>query len=356
MLDTTIFHHAIVLPPYGKNSSPLGGVCTTEGLYIENSCPNLGAGGAYKTNTMNYSDQTVVYLGWFNDVWGHTITDVLKKIWYINTDECKQLLESGAKLIYITHFSGFPRHVEEVLTMAGVNIELLHRIDQPTSFRSVIIPDDSFVSYGNNPHFTNEYIETLNRIKKNIPYCQTSPQKVYFSRTKVVPDFSWKSLWMPKDIGEKSIEDVFRKEGYKIVHPETLSVKQQISLLANCSHFAATEGSISHNTVFCKANTKVAILKKEKNKNIYTYLTNKASGADVTIIKANASYNVKSTFYGPFYLCITNQLEKHIGRRIPHSPYWLQPIWYWYMIYDTQLGKAIVKLLIISKRFKHKLL
>lgn len=354
MLSIQKYNRAVILPPYGEGASPKGGVVTSDGHYIASSCPNLGAGGRYIPPEIVESDETVIYLGWFNDVWGHTITDVLKKLWYVGTVEYKELISSGVKPVFITHYNEHPRNLCELLKYAGIDVWEFVRVDSPTQFKTVYIPDDCFVSYGDTPHFTQEYVDIIQRIKSDVPQLTNCPDKVYFSRTGLIPKFSWSTMYMYKEVNEYIIEGVFRLNGYTVIRPERLTFTEQLQYLIGCNHFASIEGSVSHNSVFCSPHTDVAIIQREDNSvaNLYAKLTGEAAFLDITFLRCHASKNVTSTFYGPFYLCVTTDLERYFEMKIPHTPYWLQPLWWWYMLYNTFFGKAIQKILRMLNKTK----
>lgn len=350
MVNVQSIFNGVILPPQGTTSSPLGGVVDADGLYVENSCPNLGAGGAYQPKQLLESNEKVIYLGWINQVWGHTITDVLKKLWFVGTPACDALLAGGAKLVYISHLDKIPDYVYQFLLLAGIDLRKAEQIIESTRFIEVYVPDDCFVSYGDHPYFTDEYVALIERIKERVSGIWPVAERLYFTRTKTTKPFSWQTLWVPKELGEERLEKAFAACGYKIVAPEQLPVEQQLYLLMHCRYFAATEGSISHNSLFCAEGTKVAILKKEDRINPYTQLCNEVSKVDTTIIDVHKSSRAKSTFYGPFYLYVSSSLKQYLtshfpGINITNQYYWLDPLWFWYLVHDTLFGRALQKLL-----------
>lgn len=156
-----------------------------------------------------------------------------------------------------------------------------------------------------------------------------------------------------REFWEKSIERVFKKLGYRIIYPESLSVDDQITLLNNCKYFAATEGSISHSSIFCKPRTSVVIIRKSHLVYSYQLSINEMADLNVTYIDAHRSANLNKAvpYYGPFYLCINRNLERYVGHKILHLPYWLDPMWYVY-INHHRLQNWYNKIKSILKRLK----
>ena len=58
-------------------------------------------------------------------------------------------------------------------------------------------------------------------------------------------------------------------------------------------------------------------------------MINDLADLNVTYIDANKSIMVRpeARWYGPFYLCVTPELERFFNRHIPHLPLWLRISW-----------------------------
>ena len=115
---------------------------------------------------------------------------------------------------------------------------------------------------------------------------------MYFSRTLINDG---------KDYGENAIEEMFVKEGYTVVHPEMFSFDEQVQMLSTCTHFAATEGSISHNVVFTPR-TEVVIIRKSNYINSYQVFINELADVDVTYIDSNYTLVRTVPWCGPFFV------------------------------------------------------
>ncbi len=119
--------------------------------------------------------------------------------------------------------------------------------------------------------------------------------------------------------------------GYEIIAPETLSVGECIYYAMKCSFFAASEGSVSHNILFCNKNAQCVVLKKADYTNSYSTMVDDVSGCKVEYVKAHHSCaNRKEPWNGPFFFCVTPQLEAFWGHKIQHKPYFLH-MSYWKM-------------------------
>lgn len=271
----------------------------------------------------------VIFLGFILVGFGHSYTDDLRKLWFLETEECKSLIEKGVELVYTTSYNEpLPEGVLQVFRLAGYDLSKARHINQLIQFDEVCIPDNSFVSSDYGRLYCNEYKKAIERIKYNVPIGTTWGEKIYFSRTK----FSGGKLidGMKKEVGEKSIEQVFKKLGYRIVFPEDYSVVEQIQMVSQCKSFAATEGSVSHLSLFCAPKTKILIINKANYLNFHQVMINEYADLDVTYIEAHHSTKANQDYpwWGPFYLCVNKYVERYVGYMIPHLPYWLLPS-YW---------------------------
>ena len=103
---------------------------------------------------------------------------------------------------------------------------------------------------------------------------------------------------------EPTASELCASKGYKIVFPETLTLNEQISLLKGCSEFVTTDGSTSHNAIFCKNDTKLVIIRKSDYQNGYQAAINKLKDFNIVYIDSNKSImcNKKQPWVGPFFV------------------------------------------------------
>lgn len=346
-LHRQYFKNAIIIPSdYKKSKFKEGGVFTSNAQFILSSSLN----GVLPSSVVNvnygnlkHSDDTIIFIGTFYSLWGHAITDSIKKIWFLFTEEGKFLLNNGAKVGYIFRDKG-DSYTLSVIEKTGINPKDLIEIKEPTQFKNVYIPDNSIIY---NPkdetrYYTKEYTEIINRIIDcynitcNFDF-KEKYDKVYFSRRRIFQN--------GRDWGEHNIERVFKNLGYKIMYPEKLSFFEQIHILRNCSHFATTEGSISHTIVFCKPHTKIELVRKCNRLNFHQLMINEAAQLDVTYIDANKSVVIdeRMPLHGPFYLCITKELRHFYNKPLMYTPYWLCFSYWWHLLNKSDYIRKNIK-------------
>ena len=324
-LGCRVYKNAYVAP-YSHWAKSIGCVIDEKGKVVKDSeCFEWKENECYyQLEKSVFEHKKVVFLGFILSVFGHSYTDNLRKLWFLETDECKTLLSEGASLVYTTNGNRpLPKPIIDVLGLAGCDITQACLVKELTQFDEVYIPENSFIASDYGRLYCDEYIEAIDRIKNSIPNGKAWAEKIYFSRVKY-------NKSKKKEYGEKAIEHVFRKLGYAIVIPEEYSIVEQIQMLKQCKSFAATEGSVAHLSLLCPPKTKVVIINKAVYLNFHQVMINEFADLDVTYIEAHHSIKAhpKCPWWGPFYLCINRNLERYVGHLIPHLPYWALPS-YW---------------------------
>lgn len=324
-LSFRVFKNAFIAPYYEWNHS-IGCAIDESGDAIKDSeCIEWKEDASfYKLDTAAKEHKRVVFLGFLLTGFGHSYTDDLRKLWFLETEEYKSMASLGYELVYTTSWNQtIPENIWEIFRMAGIDIKRSTHITELTQYDEIVIPDNSFRATDSGRIYCKEYVRLLERIKAEIPDPDDCPSKVYFTRTK----FSANSK---NEYGEKAIERVFRKMGYTVIAPEECPLARQFQLIRGCDSFASTDGSVAHLSLFAKPGTHVTIIVKADYLNFHQVAINELADLDVTYVQAHHSSKANPSYpwWGPFYLCINRFLEKYAGRPLLHLPYWMQlPYW-----------------------------
>lgn len=284
---------------------------------------SMGGGKPYIYTNPRRTDETFIYLGCFNICWGHAITDNLSRLWFLRTEECRKLLDEGARVVYVPGMNvSLPEWHKEVFRLAGVNPDLLYPITEPVLCKRVVVPDRSLFVVDGYLRYTEEFRNVINIIINNVDSDGRRTDKIFFTRSAVKDSREWGN--------EKEIDNLFKSQGYEVISPENFSVMEQIRLLKGCREFAAPEGSCSHNAIFCSPGTKVTVLRKACYVNKYTIAIGYMTGVKTVYVDANATIIVhpRSPMIGPFYTCVTSCLCRCLGVSTSYSPYYMKKS-YW---------------------------
>ena len=315
-----------------------GGIIDFKGHVIKSSSTHHIKGAYPFSKDCGYEMiNNAILIGVFTTyVWGHCITEYLGRIWFLHTKYCKQLLrDNNARLVFLAIDDAIPKQFKELLSLAGLEIESAYRIKDITHCNSLIVPEESFFSKKElEPRFYHiEYVDTINFIKNSVRKLSHNSmnynyEKIYLSRTAAHFSRSF------RDIGERKLELFLNDKGYRSIHPEQLSVCDQIWTLMHTSKVISTEGSISHNLIFCAPGTNIILLRKADWISMHQLAINQAANLNVTYIDIHHSILVdkKAPWHGPFFIYITKYLKHFFNEGGWTRPYWLYGDYYFYLL------------------------
>ena len=310
-LSFRTIEHGMILPPSPtgddgkKKFLGYGGIVDKNGDYIKESFIHYETGGKYTppAESVQRSNKTVIYLGTSWPVWGHVITDNLRRLWFLNSEYFKSF--KNCPLVYIVTWSDIKQQKNfcRLLEILGVDIEKLRPITQPTQFEKIILPDESFNILSPLSGFTAEYKESIDRVRDfALKNCTpTSSKKIYYFHD------------VKAQVGAERLAKYFKAKGYEIVRPERLTLDEQLNLLINCKSFASTLGSCSHNSLFlCDKTESIFIPRNPDRFTVYQPVIDELRSLNATYVDTSLSICGNYTL-GPFYYMLSEQLKRFFG-------------------------------------------
>ncbi|MBR4153250.1 MAG: DUF563 domain-containing protein [Selenomonadaceae bacterium] len=287
----------------------LVGIVDNVGKYIDSSSVHYGVGGAYTPppESILYRAETVIYLFLLYPIWGHCLTDNLRRLWFLKSDIFKSEFKN-CPLVYVSWGKQnleSQKNFRRLLEILEVDVDRLQEITQPTQFEKIILPDGSFSS----PHskvrgFTNEYRETIDHVrdfalKNRTP---TSSKKIYLFHGK------------RGQVGEERVAEYFKSNGYEIIRPEKLTLDEQLNLFVNCENFASFIGSCSHNSLFCRESTETIFIPRAENTfTYYQEILNQVHYLNISYIDSSLSIFSSGITRGDHFYIVSEQLKRFFG-------------------------------------------
>ena len=194
---------------------------------------------------------TWVFLGYYNEVYGHFILEGLCRLWALST-----LKDLPVKFFYLPirdyhEFKG--RYTEPFLKAynpewngPGKFTDSIKIITKPVRMEHVIVPSRSFDIQGG-PRL--DYLSIVNKL---MPPPQILPnRKRYYLSRKTLP------LAQHKFINEAEVEAIFSDFGFEAVNPHELSLKKQLRVYQKAEFLAGAISSALHNSIFSPADCHV---------------------------------------------------------------------------------------------------
>ena len=112
------------------------------------------------------------------------------------------------------------------------------------------------------------------------------------------------------EIGLDLLDHYFEKNGFMLLYPEQLSLRQLICYLRYAEVFAAESGTLPHNTLFCKDEMICYIVERQTAVNEIQANIDVIKDLNVTYIDAHYTIYPTSAGFGPYYLTFNRQFEK----------------------------------------------
>ncbi len=203
----------------------------------------------FKT-THNFIDETVVFAGggYIFSHFGHFLLEGLGRLYPALGAKYKNV-----KFVFVVgrKTKSLPAFVMKFLYGLGIGPDRIILINNTTRFRGVYVPPQGAVITQYISPIMNKVFDKIARNMGNEKI--KTYDKIYLSRGKMNDG---------RTFGEKSIEKIFAKNGYKIIYPETLPLSHQITLARNCKYMAGTAGTALHLALFMRAHGTVIQIKR----------------------------------------------------------------------------------------------
>lgn len=238
------------------------------------------------------SDKTVLYGGLLLNHLGHFLVECSTRLWH-----WVEIGDSDLEVVFIVEKEEQPSaRVKEFLDLMG--IRKVSFVKTPTRFKKIIVPEDSSVMDG---FFTEEFMVPFRTAALNVE--AASFDRVYLSRGKFKSSVHI--------YGEKDLEKVFRDNGYKVVYPETLPLKEQIALIKGAKDIACVMGTAAHLFVFAAPGTRSATLERTDEVIEEQILINQAARLDWRIVCAHMNFLPVRHSAGPIILGINTHAARY---------------------------------------------
>lgn len=304
-----------ILPSIDHRNRPLGnkgGVVDAQGLFVPLSAINTEC-ASYDVGRVTEEKFRAVYCGYFPMHWGHFLTEVVTRLWYAlehddEVDKYVFTVRPGYEQRMYVNMKAFFR----AFGILG-KVEL---VSVPKAYKEVIVPE---MCFRQGEYYSNDFVEMFNRVASNLLHEREASQtavseKIYLSR----------SLFVKKgarvEIGTELLDDFFQRNGFKVVHPETVSLSELVAMLHHAKVCASPSGTICHNILFAPSSTSLIIMEREPWLNPYQVNINQLRGCPTTYVDANYGIYPVEMGFGPYFTAFTPWFERFAESRNYSKP------------------------------------
>ncbi|CAX27165.1 conserved protein of unknown function, capsular polysaccharide biosynthesis protein-like protein [Methylorubrum extorquens DM4] len=192
--------------------------------------------------------ESYIYCGYFNCHFGHFLIDTLSRLWHHEGHPRAKLLFHSD--LAVQSWFAIP-HVKLMLDALGVRPQDMVVLTEPTRLKNLVVPKTSLSAQRYVHH---AYRRLCLRIAERLGAgdARGIGGRVYLSRSRL-------KIGTGICANEGAIEREFRRLGFAVVHPEELSLQDQIATINAADGIVGLIGSAFHLTVFCEPKRLIGI-------------------------------------------------------------------------------------------------
>ena len=199
------------------------------------------------------------------------------------------------------HLTGNYKELFDILELT----DKIEFISCPTAYSKVIVPD---LSWSLQHHYSAEFNLVFDAIIEKVlgehsPENNSYPKKIFFTRSKLEKSKN-------TEIGIEMLDDFFGRNGFEVIPPENLSLKEMVVLMQNAEIIAGASGSTVHNILFGKYNQQLIIAERNVINNDFQPGINLVRHIDAIYIDSFLTVNSVNSGLGPFLYYPTLELLK----------------------------------------------
>ncbi|MBT9289578.1 glycosyltransferase family 61 protein [Prosthecodimorpha staleyi] len=178
--------------------------------------------------------------------YGHFLLEGLTRLWALRR------AAPDRTILWLRHHGRPMRSWHgQIFALFGIDQARFRFVEGATRIDRLEVPESGWISP---THSAPEYFDAI-RLRCGTPV--TPGRKVWLSRSRLADN-------QGRILGEAELEAVLRRRGWDIVHPETLSVAEQIDRLDGAEHIAGFEGSAFHTLLFMDVPGRVQIFARRR--------------------------------------------------------------------------------------------
>ena len=236
-------------------------------------------------------EKEAVFLGAIPKHYGHFITEGMSRLWYLLDREI-----DDKELIYISEEGD--DFFFELFEIFGIASKNLKRINEPTRFSRIIIPEPSIRLHD---YYHDLFNQTIQRVVDSV--AKTKVSNIYISK---------KQRFNGRAIGERVIENIFRHNGFEILYPEQVPLKDFISILNSAKTVVSSSGTSAHNALFMRENSKLICLNRSDHHHPLQIMINEMRNINSVYIDSHRNFLDSDFSSGPFNLYPTIYLRNYL--------------------------------------------
>ncbi|EKO3656204.1 glycosyltransferase family 61 protein [Vibrio metschnikovii] len=270
-----------------------------------------------------------LYAGILHNHYGHFLTESLARLWPIKQNE------QIDHIVYLNSTEHVPNFVYQFFELIGLK-DKLRIIDSESLIVEKLIVAKPALEYPNGFH--SDYLVLREELLANNDFpSNTDTRPLFVSRANLCPGYE------RMIIGERQIEQRLSASGAVVIHPETLSIEEQIRYFNAHQTIIGYAGSAMHNLLYTQGNKNLLMYTGRKVPNIYKKidkaLNNRATYVNINHMPPPNALQIKTGFKPE--MLNPSKLEKYL-RKLPVPVSQANPTYQNHVSLITQYNTALL--------------
>ncbi|WP_300014902.1 glycosyltransferase 61 family protein [Methylovulum sp.] len=227
----------------------VGGVYRKDGGLEASAMCNRVDGGQIAdpfltTKPTRHIDTVCLYGGTIVDQYGHFIIESLSRFQGFQR-------YSHLPIVYTyyadaTRADELPAYMQAIFELTGIPLERIILVQETTSFKKLVIPKIGMRYYDYLDADHQQAMAAKVKAAMGKEYPDEKQGNVYISRSGLSTEYTGNII-----CGEAEFENYLKSEGFTVVSPETLTVKEQVKLFCSAQNVVGFIGSGFHTLLLC---------------------------------------------------------------------------------------------------------
>ncbi len=196
-----------------------------------------------------------LYAGPFFFQYGHCLAESIHRLW-----AWLEYPGEFNKVLVCPQWLPIPQrqmapHVPQLLDYFGIPVDLRQYIKQPLHVGKLIVPAQASILHNEPIRPAGSYLKLLEKRANLLGDLSGLPEKLYICRSGYINQGSY--------AGERYLEQLLARDGYHVLKPETLPLREQLRYLRAARKIIAVEGSALHSfELFGSARASITIIQR----------------------------------------------------------------------------------------------
>lgn len=248
---------------------------------------------------------TVLFGGFFINHWGHFLVETLARLWYLYQDSAEKI----EKVVFVSEnpdFAGLHGNMKQFFELAGLS-DIIEVVTSDVSCDRLIVPEMALSHWHTSQEYGAIFNSLIRKVLSSATECEgtgrVENKKVFLTRSKL-------KNATRKEINIECVDKFFQNNGYTIISPEKLMLKDLVIMMSDASEIVSINGTLAHNVLFAPQGVDFTVLERHGFINSWQMGCNIAKGIDGTYVDCYELPTISNPIGSVFLYEATEQFQQ----------------------------------------------